>query len=159
MYEKFDAVIFDATGFTETSDLNQLYYFFNPIMRKIQQNGRVVVMGRPHMQAKTGEQASAQRALEGFTRSAAKEIGKKSSTAQTILVEEGAEKHLDQSFPSVLSAKPPYAHRRPIISRKATRHEYPDRPNRRTAKFPLASGASREFGGRMHVPSPVTAQR
>lgn len=146
MYEKFDAVIFDASGFTETSDLNQLYYFFNPIMRKIQQNGRVVVMGRPHMQAKTGEQAAAQRALEGFTRSVAKEIGKKSSTAQTILVEEGAEKNLDSSLRFVLSAKSAYVNAQVITVRKAKVAEYPEWHKPLAGKVALVTGASRGIG-------------
>lgn len=146
MYEKFDAVIFDATGFTETSDLNQLYYFFNPIMRKIQQNGRVVVMGRPHMQAKTGEQAAAQRALEGFTRSVAKEIGKKSSTAQTILVEEGAEKNLDSSLRFVLSAKSAYVNAQVITVRKSKVAEYPEWHKPLAGKVALVTGASRGIG-------------
>lgn len=146
MYEKFDAVVFDASGFTETGDLDQLYYFFNPIMRKIQKNGRVVVLGRPHLQAKTGEQAAAQRALEGFTRSVAKEIGKKSSTAQTILVEEGAEKNLDSSLRFVLSAKSAYVNAQVITVRKAKATAYPDWHKPLAGKVALVTGASRGIG-------------
>lgn len=146
MYEKFDAVVFDASGFSETGDLDQLYYFFNPIMRKIQKNGRVVVLGRSPEQAKTGQQAAARRALEGFTRSVAKEVGKKSSTAQTILVEDGAEKNLDSSLRFVLSAKSAYVNAQVIRVRKAKAVKYPDWHKPLEGKVALVTGASRGIG-------------
>lgn len=146
MHEKFDAVIFDASGFTETKQLDELYYFFNPIMRKIQTNGRVVVLGRPHMSAKTGEQAAAQRALEGFIRSVAKEIGKKSITAQTVLVEQGAEANLDSSIRFVLSAKSAYVNAQVITVRKAKASAYPDWHKPLAGKVALVTGASRGIG-------------
>lgn len=146
MHEKFDAVIFDASGFNQTNQLDELYYFFNPIMRKIQTNGRVVVLGRPHLQAKTGEQAAAQRALEGFVRSIAKEIGKKSTTAQTILVAEGAEANLDSSLRFVLSAKSAYVNAQVISVRKAKATAYPDWHKPLAGKVALVTGASRGIG-------------
>lgn len=146
MNEKFDAFVFDASGFNTTSDLNQLYYFFHPIMRKLNNNGRVIVLGRPHMQAKTGEQAAAMRALEGFTRSIAKEIGKKSATCQNILVEEGAEKNLDSSFRFILSAKSAYVDGQVITVRKAKEVAYPDWHKPLTGKVALVTGAARGIG-------------
>lgn len=144
--EKFDAFVFDASGFDDTADLNQLYYFFNPVMRKLSSNGRVIVLGRPHLQAKTGEQAAAQRALEGFARSVAKEIGKKSSTAQTILVEDGAEANLDAAFRFVISAKSAYVDGQVLTVRKAATATYPDWHKPLAGKVALVTGASRGIG-------------
>lgn len=148
MYEKFDALVFDATGIATTDGLNQLYYFFNPVMRKIKNSGRVIVLGRPHMQAKTPEQAAAQRALEGFVRSVAKEVGKKGTTAQTILVEEGAEAYLDAPFRFVLSAKSAYVDAQVFSVRKpkAKTVAYPDWHKPLAGKVALVTGAARGIG-------------
>lgn len=146
MTDKFDAFVFDASGFADTGDLNQLYYFFHPVMRKLNSNGRVLVIGRPHLQAASGEQAAAMRALEGFSRSVAKEIGKKSSTAQAVYVEEGADANLDATFRFLLSAKSAYVDAQVIQVRKAETITYPDWHKPLSGKVALVTGASRGIG-------------
>src|SRR5690606_31133333 len=146
MADKFDAFVFDASGFAEASDLNQLYTFFHPVMRKLSSNGRVLVLGRPHTTASSGEQAAAMRALEGFARSVAKEIGKKSATAQALYVEAGAEANLDAAFRFVISAKSCYVDGQVIIVRKADTVAYPDWHKPLAGKVALVTGASRGIG-------------
>ncbi len=146
MTDKFDAFVFDASGFQEASDLDQLYTFFNPVMRKLASNGRVITLGRPHLKAKTGEQAAAMRALEGFSRSVAKEIGKKSATSQAVYVEEGAEANIDPAFRFVISAKSAYVDGQVITVRKAEEVAYPDWHKPLNGKVALVTGASRGIG-------------
>ena len=147
MKDKFNAIVFDATGIKDGSGLIELYNFFNPIMRSISSNARVVVLGRPHMKAKNGEEAAAQRALEGFTRSVAKEIGKKSSTSQVIYIEEGAEKQMDSAIRFVLSPKSCYVDGQVIHVRKAnTEVTYPNWHKPLEGKVALVTGASRGIG-------------
>lgn len=148
MYEKFDAVVFDATGFNRSEDLNQLYTFFHPVMRKIKSSGRVIVLGRPPQQAKTASQAAAQRALEGFVRSLAKEVGKKGITAQTMLVAEGAEAYLDAPFRFVLSAKSAYVDAQvfSVVKPQAKALDYPDWHKPLAGKVALVTGAARGIG-------------
>ncbi|CCU71667.1 3-oxoacyl-ACP reductase [Thalassolituus oleivorans] len=146
MTDKFDAFVFDATGFSDTEHLNQLYFFFNPVMRKLNNNGRVIVLGRPHMKAATGEQAAAMRALEGFTRSVAKEIGKKSATAQSIYVEEGAEANIDSAFRFVISAKSAYMDGQILTVSKADVVTYPEWHKPLAGKVALVTGAARGIG-------------
>lgn len=146
MPEKFDALVFDASGFKDGADLEQLYQFFNPVMRKLNSNGRIIVLGRPHMKASNGEQAAAMRALEGFTRSVAKEIGKKSSTCQVIYVEEGAEANLDSALRFVMSRKSAYVDGQVITIRKAEDVSYPDWHKPLAGKVALVTGASRGIG-------------
>jgi 3-oxoacyl-[acyl-carrier protein] reductase len=146
MTDKFDAFVFDASGFQEASDLDQLYTFFNPVMRKLASNGRVITLGRPHLKAKTGEQAAAMRALEGFSRSVAKEIGKKSATSQAVYVEEGAEVNIDPAFRFVISAKSAYVDGQVITVRKAEEVAYPDWHKPLNGKVALVTGASRGIG-------------
>ncbi|KZZ06883.1 3-oxoacyl-ACP reductase, partial [Oleibacter sp. HI0075] len=146
MAEKFDALVFDASGFESGADLNQLYYFFNPVMRQLNSNGRVIVLGRPHMKAKTGEQAAAMRALEGFTRSVAKEIGKKSANATSVYVEEGAEANMDSAFRFVISAKSAYMDGQVLTVSKADANTYPDWHKPLAGKVALVTGAARGIG-------------
>ena len=146
MKEKFDAFVFDASGFESGADLNQLYYFFNPVMRQLNSNGRALVLGRPHMKAATGEQAAAMRALEGFTRSVAKEIGKKSSTSLSIYVEEGAEANMDSAFRFAISAKSCYVDGQTLTVSKASASEYPDWHKPLAGKVALVTGAARGIG-------------
>jgi 3-oxoacyl-[acyl-carrier protein] reductase len=106
--EKFDALVFDATGLNTTKDLKALYTFFSPVMRNLRANSRILILGRPHMSATSGEQAAAMRALEGFSRSLSKEIGKKGATSQVVYVDKGAEHLAKPAIEFVLSAKSAY---------------------------------------------------
>lgn len=146
MTDKFDAFVFDASGFAQASDLDQLYTFFSPVMRKLNSNGRVITLGRPHLKAGSGEQAAAMRALEGFSRSVAKEIGKKSATSQAIFVEQDAEANLDAAFRFVISAKSAYVDGQVITVRKAEEVAYPDWHKPLAGKVALVTGASRGIG-------------
>jgi len=146
MKEKFNVVIFDASGIEDGEGLTQLYTFFNPIMRSLTSNARVIVLGRPHMKAANGEKAAAMRALEGFTRSVSKEIGKKSSTSQVAYIEEGAEKQMDSTIRFLASAKSAYVAGQVIHVRKSEEVQYPDWHKPLAGKVALVTGASRGIG-------------
>lgn len=146
MKQKFDALLFDASGFNDASDLNQLYTFFNPVMRKLNNNGRVLLMGRPPLDAKSGEQAAAMRALEGFSRSIAKEIGKKSSTSQALYVANKAEPNMDSALRFLLSAKSAYVDGQVFHVRPADVIDYPDWHKPLQGKIALVTGAARGIG-------------
>ncbi len=88
--ERYGAFVFDATGITTVADLEQLYQFFQPVMRKLAASGRVVVLGTTPEELTTNVQERvAQRALEGFTRSIAKEL-LRGATAQLVYVSKKA---------------------------------------------------------------------
>ncbi|MFY1573862.1 3-oxoacyl-ACP reductase [Verrucosispora sp. WMMD703] len=84
------ALVFDATGITESSQLRQLYDFFHPQARAVQPSGRVIVLGTPPAECGTPREATAQRALEGLTRSIGKEFGR-GVTAQLVYVTRDAD--------------------------------------------------------------------
>lgn len=72
--ERPAAVVLDATGVTGVADLAAVHAALHPLMRSLAPGGRIVVVGaRPS--ADDHHQAAAQQALEGFTRSLAKETG------------------------------------------------------------------------------------
>jgi 3-oxoacyl-[acyl-carrier protein] reductase len=102
------ALVFDATGIADSTDLVELQRFFYPAAGRLQRSGRVVVIGTPPAEAGSARAATAQRALEGFTRSLAKEIGGRGATAQLVLVSPGAEDQLDSTLRFLLSPRSAY---------------------------------------------------
>ncbi|HSS04446.1 MAG TPA: 3-oxoacyl-ACP reductase [Solirubrobacterales bacterium] len=102
------ALVFDATGIADSTELVELQRFFYPAVGRLQRSGRVVVLGTPPAEAGSTRAATAQRALEGFTRSLAKEIGGKGATAQLVLVSPGAEDQLASTLRFLLSPRSAY---------------------------------------------------
>jgi 3-oxoacyl-[acyl-carrier protein] reductase len=102
------ALLFDATGIADSTQLVELQRFFYPAVGRLQRSGRVVVLGTPPAEAGSPRAATAQRALEGFTRSLGKEIGGRGCTAQLVLVVPGAEDQLDSTLRFLLSPRSAY---------------------------------------------------
>jgi 3-oxoacyl-[acyl-carrier protein] reductase len=69
------ALVYDATGIVESQGLRALYDFFHPLVRAVRPSGRVIVFGTPPEACATASEATAQRAVEGFTRSLGREVG------------------------------------------------------------------------------------
>jgi 3-oxoacyl-[acyl-carrier protein] reductase len=102
------ALLFDATGIADSTELVELQRFFYPAVGRLRRSGRVVVLGTPPAQAGSARAHTAQRALEGFTRSLGKEIGARGATAQLVLVSPGAEDQLDSTLRFLLSPRSAY---------------------------------------------------
>ena len=105
---KAKALVFDATGIADSTELVELQRFFYPAVGRLQRNGRVVVLGTPPAAAGSARAHTAQRALEGFTRSLAKEIGGRGSTVQLVYVAPGAEDQLESTLRFLLSPRSAY---------------------------------------------------
>jgi len=105
--EKYKALIFDATGIMNVSDLVTLQEFFTPKLRSLKNCARVVVLGTNPTQTSSASERIAQRALEGFTRSLGKEIGK-GSTVNLVYVAPGAENAIESTLAFFISPKSAY---------------------------------------------------
>ena len=103
---KFKALVFDATGIESPDDLKTLWEFFQPVIKKLDKCGRVIVIGRTP-ETLSGAARVAQRGLEGFTRSVGKEI-KRGATVQLVYCEAGAESQLASPLHFFLSPKSAY---------------------------------------------------
>jgi 3-oxoacyl-[acyl-carrier protein] reductase len=79
------ALVFDATGIADSTELVALQAFFTPALARLRSGGRAVVLGLQPGTCPTSRAATAQRALEGFVRALAKEIGG-GRTANLVLV-------------------------------------------------------------------------
>ncbi len=102
------ALVFDATGIADSTELVELQRFFYPAVGRLRRSGRVVVLGTPPAEAGSTRAATAQRALEGFTRSLAKEVGGRGATAQLVYVSPGAEDQLASTLRFLLSPRSAY---------------------------------------------------
>ncbi|WP_217170142.1 3-oxoacyl-ACP reductase [Streptomyces sp. AC512_CC834] len=69
------AVVLDATGVRDVDSLAEVHAALHPVVRSVAASGRVVVLGAP-LDPADHHQAAVQQALEGFTRSLGKEIGR-----------------------------------------------------------------------------------
>ena len=105
---KAKALVFDASGIPDSTELVELQRFFYPAVPRLRRNSRVIVLGTTPALAGSARAHTAQRALEGFTRSLAKEIGGKGATAQLVYVEPGAEDQLDSTLRFLLSPRSAY---------------------------------------------------
>ncbi|MEO3927267.1 3-oxoacyl-ACP reductase [Micromonosporaceae bacterium B7E4] len=101
------ALLYDATGITDSSGLRALFDFFHPLARALHPSGRVVVFGTPPESCGTPREATAQRALEGLTRSIGKEFGR-GTTAQLVYVAPGAERAVESTLRFLLSGRSAY---------------------------------------------------
>jgi 3-oxoacyl-[acyl-carrier protein] reductase len=100
------ALLFDATGISDSTELVELQRFFHPHVKRVERSGRVVVLGAPPA-GQPPRAATAQRALEGFTRSLGKEIGR-GIAVQLVYVAAGAEDQLDSTLRFLLSPRSAY---------------------------------------------------
>jgi len=104
--QKYAGLVFDATGITEAGQLGALRDFFTPLLRSLETCPRIVVLGTPPEQVK-GSERVAQRALEGFTRSLGKEVGR-GGTVQLVYVAEKAEAAVSSTLAFLLAPKSAY---------------------------------------------------
>ncbi|MBF4769321.1 3-oxoacyl-ACP reductase [Nocardioides agariphilus] len=146
--ERYRGLVLDATGITDSSQLGLLREFFGPRMRSLETCPRLVVLGTAPETVSGGERA-AQRALEGFTRSLGKEVGR-GGTVQLVYVAEGAEDGLLSTLAFLLSPKSAYVSGQ--VVRIGTTHDHThgsevaDWRRPLEGKVALVTGASRGIG-------------
>jgi len=104
---KFKALVFDASGISDSAQLHELRDFFQPTIRRVERSGRVIVLGTPPELCEDPRSATAQRALEGFTRSVGKEV-RRGAAAQLVQVAPGAEANIESTLRFLLSPRSAY---------------------------------------------------
>src|SRR5690348_3477175 len=105
--ERYGALVLDATGIARSEDLRHVHSALSPVIRRIAANGRLLVLGTPPEACEDPRAAAAQRALDGFVRAAAKELGR-AATGQLVYVEPGAEDNAESTLRFLLSARSAY---------------------------------------------------
>jgi 3-oxoacyl-[acyl-carrier protein] reductase len=144
--QTYAGLVFDATGLTDAGQLGALRDFFTPLLRSLGTCPRVVVLGTPPEQTK-GSERVAQRALEGFTRSLGKEIGR-GGTVQLVYVAEKAEAAVASTLAFLLSPKSAYVSGQVVRVGTHTTDavEVADWQRPLAGRVALVTGASRGIG-------------
>jgi 3-oxoacyl-[acyl-carrier protein] reductase len=139
------ALVFDATGIADSTELVELQRFFHPNVKRVRESGRVVVLGTPPAGLRP-RAATAQRALEGFTRSLGKEIGR-GIAVQLVYVAQGAEEEIASTMRFLLSPRSAYVSGQVVgISAAVTKAPTIDWALPLDGKIALVTGASRGIG-------------
>ncbi|MGA8987158.1 3-oxoacyl-ACP reductase [Aeromicrobium sp.] len=150
--KRYKGLVFDATGITDTAGLAAMQQFFTPALRSLASSGRLVVIGTLPEQASSGTAAIAQRALEGFVRSAGKEVGANGSTANLVYVGAGAEDALGSTLEFLLSPKSAFVDGQVIrlgLTDLVSADPVADQAKPLAGKVALVTGASRGLGEAM----------
>ncbi|AEV72099.1 dehydrogenase of unknown specificity, short-chain alcohol dehydrogenase like protein [Mycolicibacterium rhodesiae NBB3] len=108
--DSFGGLVYDATGITEPVALKGLYKFFTPLLRNLGPSGRIVVIGTTPEDTGSASERIAQRALEGFTRSLAKEMRRGATVNLVYLAADAkpAATGLESTLRFLLSGKSAY---------------------------------------------------
>ena len=149
---RYRGLVLDATGLTDSSQLGALRDFFGPLMRSLETCPRLVVIGTPP-ETVAGPERVAQRALEGFTRSLGKEVGR-GGTVQLVYVAErcGGRAAVDPGLPAVAQVG--------VRLRPGGPHRHHPRPHGTTAaRWPTGCGRSRARSPWSPAPAAASASR
>ena len=141
---KLKAVVFDASELLHTDQLKQLHEFFQPLLRNLEHSAHMVILGRPPETLSDPFAASAQRALEGFSRSLAKEL-RNASTLQLLYVGAGAEDQLEGALRFFLSPKSAFISGQVLRLTACTSHVQ-DWTRPLAGRKALVTGAARGIG-------------
>ena len=146
--QRFKGLIFDATGIGDSTDLASMHAFFYASIGRLQRCGRVIVFGTPPEESKTPRAATAQRALEGFTRSLGKEVGGKGATVQLVYVSPKAASAgaIASTLRFLLSPRSAYVSGQVVHVGPASRPRRSTGTARSRGKVALVTGASRGIG-------------
>ncbi len=147
--QRYKGLVFDATGITSSAGLVALQEFFTPLLRSLETCPRVVVLGTPPESTGSAEERVAQRALEGFTRSLGKEVGR-GGTVQLVYVAPAADGALASTLAFLLSTKSAYVSGQVIRvgshGATAVAERVQDWSKPLTGKVAVVTGASRGIG-------------
>jgi 3-oxoacyl-[acyl-carrier protein] reductase len=135
---RYGALIYDASGVTTTGGLRGVYDFFHGTIRQLAPSGRAIVVGINEIPTRP-----AQRALEGFVRSAGKEV-RAGATAQLVYAEPGAD--LESTWRFLLSGRSAYVSGQVIRVGAAVRDAPEDWERPLAGKVAAVTGASRGIG-------------
>lgn len=141
--DRVQALIFDATGITDSTQLHGLFGFFHDAIRSVAKSGRIIVLGLPPQSCASPRTWTAQRALEGLTRSLGKEA-RSGISSNLVQVEPGGD--MQGALRFLLSPRSAYVSGQ-VVRIDATAASPPADWNQPLAgKRALVTGAARGIG-------------
>ena len=140
-----DALVFDASGLASAAQLRELFDFFQPVVRNLASNGRVIVLVRAPESRERPTEKAVSAALRGFVRSLAKEVGKNGSTANLLEVQSSGDNALDAPLRFFLSEHSAFITGQELTVGGAARDGIA-LPGSLDGKVALVTGAARGIG-------------
>ncbi|WP_136478294.1 3-oxoacyl-ACP reductase [Pseudomonas sp. DG56-2] len=141
---KLKAVVFDASELNDSDQLKQLREFFQPLLRSLQSCAHVVILGRAPEQLDDVSAQITQRALEGFSRSLAKEL-RAGGTLQLLYVSDKADDQLEGALRFFLSPKSAFVSGQ-VLCLEACAPQVQDWTRPLAGRKALVTGAARGIG-------------
>ncbi|MBM3110748.1 3-oxoacyl-ACP reductase [Pseudomonas arcuscaelestis] len=141
---KLKAVVFDASELNDSDQLKQLREFFQPLLRSLQDCAHVVILGRAPEQLDDVSAQITQRALEGFSRSLAKEL-RAGGTLQLLYVASNADDQLEGALRFFLSPKSAFVSGQ-VLRLEACATQVQDWTRPLAGRKALVTGAARGIG-------------
>ena len=139
------ALVFDASAIEDCAQLELAHSFLHPNLPRLARCGRVLILATPPEDCTAPAAAAAQQALEGLTRSLAKELGG-GRTAQLLRVGGGAEDGLASSVRFLLSPRSAFIAGQAIELRPAPAPPSFDWGRPLQGRVALVTGAARGIG-------------
>jgi len=146
--DKFGGLVYDATGITTGAGLKGLHEFFTPLLRNLGASGRIVVVGTTPDQIGSVNERTVQRALEGFTRSLAKEMQRGGTVSLVYLspAARPAATGLESTLRFILSGKSAYVDGQVFYVGAADSTPPADWDKPLDGKVAIVTGAARGIG-------------
>ena len=140
------SLVFDASGISTAEQSTQLYKFFNRHLSALAQCGRVIVIGHKPGALKDTGHATLQRGLVGFVKSVAKEIGRKSATANLLYIDKGGKTAIEAPLRFLLSAGSTFMNAQVLYASKPVTSFEADWTRPLEGKSVVVTGAARGIG-------------
>lgn len=142
---QYFSALLDATEFKTTADLAQLKTFFGEASKCLEKSSHVVILGKSPSDISDVQEAAVMESLNGFTRSLAKEYGRKGITAN-VLYSQSIDGQLTTPLNTLLSHKASYITGQPLYlqNAKTTANQNWQKPL--TGKIALVTGAAQGIG-------------
>jgi 3-oxoacyl-[acyl-carrier protein] reductase len=141
---KLKAVVFDASEIADGVQLARLREFFQPVIKSLDHSAHVVILGRDPHALEDPAAHIAQRAVEGFSRSLAKEL-RNGGTLQLLYVAPQADEQLEGALRFFLSPKSAFVSGQ-VLSLKASASQVTDWTRPLAGRKALVTGAARGIG-------------
>jgi len=116
----YNGLLFDATELASSDDLQTLYAFFSHASKAINKTGRVLIVAKNPRNCDDIMQASIMQSLNGFTRSLAKELGRKAVYVNLLYVDGEITETASNPINFLLSHRASYVTGQPLWLNNAT---------------------------------------
>ena len=141
-----NVLLYDARALQSPKELRALYQFFHDHIASLSRCGRVIVIGQRPRNNDSPARAAAMSALEGFSRSLGREIGRHGSTSHTVLAPPSATKHLLPVLRFLCSERSAYSSGQTLVIQTPKQKIAPVYQAPLAGKTAVVTGAARGIG-------------